>query len=298
MKEEYRNLVRKKVDGFEWLLDVSDGGIGRTLASQDTSGVGTDFAREKMFMYLMNSVIKEGMTCIDIGANIGYATLVMARNSKNPQKIYAIEPDKHNYKFLKANLKINGFEKVKMGKYIISNETGKKDFWIARHPNLNSVTKTKHSTHKETVDCITLENMCNQLGIYPNFLKMDIEGHEVDVFDGAYNFFKENDGETHILLEVHPKMYSKKNDFAKTLRNYLKIGFNISKLIGTPVSNPAPFFKKGYMPSKEVASDGWVRSLYENVDNEHAIDICTNLHEEVPGGKAVRAILVSRKGSV
>ena len=73
-------IVRTNTDGFKWIVDVADGGIGRQLYVSDTAGKEYSFAREKMFMTLLNDTIKPGMTCIDVGANIGYATLFMTRN--------------------------------------------------------------------------------------------------------------------------------------------------------------------------------------------------------------------------
>jgi len=289
-------IVKKRVDGFNWTLDTSDGGIGIVLAGSDTDGKNANFARERLFMLTLDSVVTSGMTCIDVGANIGYATMFMARNCGNPENVYAIEPDAHNASFLKLNLISNGFENCNTSDLLISDTNGERDFWIARHPNLNSVSKTKHSIRKERVRSVTLETFCKDQNIYPNFIKMDIEGHEVDVFNGAYNFFKENEGETHFLLEVHPKMYNSENDFAKTLKRYEGIGFRVKLLIATPVSNPAPFKKLGYKPVLQVPSDGWIRSIYVDVDNDEAIRICTSLHADVPGGKSVRAILVSREG--
>jgi hypothetical protein len=50
---------------------------------------------------------------------------------------------------------------------------------------------------------------------------------------------------------------------------------------------------KIYVRSEEPR---WVRSIYSDVENQHAIEISTNLHHDVYGGKAVRAILLSREG--
>ena len=47
--------------------------------------------------------------------------------------------------------------------------------------------------------------------MYPNFIKMDIEGHEVKVFEGGLDYFSKNPGKTKILLEVHPHFYSEEN---------------------------------------------------------------------------------------
>ena len=291
-------IIKKKVDGFQWTLDVEDMGIGRVLGSANTSGTGVSFAREKLFMRTMLDVLKPGMVCIDLGANIGYATMFMIRESGPTGFVYAIEPDRHNLKFLEENISLNGFEdktKVEISRCVITGHDGTSSFWLARHPNLNSVNKTKHSIKEEKLSCFSLSTFCSTRK-YPNFIKMDIEGHEVSVFEGGYEYFKNNSGETHFLLEVHAKEYNQQNDFAKILKKYEGIGFKIKKIIATPVSNPAPFRRLGYKPDLEIVSDGWVRSIYSDVENAHAIDISTNLHHDVYGGKAVRAILLSRRG--
>ena len=295
MSEALKNLVKKKVDGFNWILDVADGGIGSVLARANTTGVDSDFAREKLFMLTLNTVVEPGMVCVDVGANIGYATMMMIRNSGDVKNVHAIEPDSHNLKCLKRNLKLNNYDGCIVTKCLMSDYNGESEFWIARHPNLNSVAKTRHSTRKENIPCMTIGKYCESRRIYPNFIKMDIEGHETKVFEGAYEFFKNNQGKTSILLEVHPKMYDDGNNFAKVLKEYESIGFKITSMIATPVSNPEPLFKLGYKPDIEVPSDGWVRSIYTGIKNEDAIRLCTNLHSTVPGGKCVRSILVSRE---
>ena len=201
-------------------------------------------------------------------------------------------------KFLKRNINLNGYNKpsrVEVSRCVITDHDGDSSFWIARQPNLNSVNKTKHSIREEKIPCFTLNTFCSARK-YPNFIKMDIEGHEVSVFEEGYQYFKNNEGETHFLLEVHAKEYNKQNDFARILKKYEGIGFKIKKIIATPVSNPAPFRRLGYKPDLEKISDGWVRSIYSDVENQHAIEISTNLHHDVYGGKAVRAILLSREG--
>ena len=45
--------------------------------------------------------------------------------------------------------------------------------------------------------------------------KMDIEGHEVKVFEGGLDYFSKNSGNTKFLLEVHPHFYDGENDFEK-----------------------------------------------------------------------------------
>ena len=148
-----------EVDGFKWHLNINDGGIGRQLASSNTTGKNFNFSREKFFMNLMDITIKPGMTCIDLGANIGYATMFMLRNSGETGMVYAIEPDSHNLKYLKTNIELNGYD-CEQTKCLISDKDGQSDFWIASQPNLNSVKKTKHSVRKEVIDCFSLNTFC------------------------------------------------------------------------------------------------------------------------------------------
>ena len=294
-------VVKKKVDGFSWYLDVSDGGIGRTLYHSNTTGEGFSFSRECAFMHILNETIKPGMTCIDLGANIGYATMIMLRNVGPTGFVYALEPDNHNLKFLTININQNGFfdpNLCEITRCLITDQDGESPFWIAKHPNLNSVRKTKHSIRQENIPCFKLGTFCSSRK-YPNFIKMDIEGHEVSVFESGYQYFKENDGETHILLEIHPHFYNDDNDFAAILKKYFEIGFHCSYAISTPIPEPKVFLEKGYKPEKVVSTDGFLRGIYRNIDNDDIIDIaCKENVESWQGGvskKIARSIMLSRE---
>jgi len=293
-------IYRKAVDGFKWILDVNDGGIGRSLFGSKTDGVGFSFSRECAFMHILNQTVRKGMVCVDLGANIGYATMIMLRNSEKDGFVYAIEPDQHNLKFLKANINENKFldeSRLEIAQCLISNHTGVSSFWLSDKPNLNSVKKTKHSVKEEHIPCYTIEDFCATRR-YPNFIKMDIEGHEVSVFEGGYEYFKKNNGETHILLEVHPSYYNEDNNFAQILEKYFDIGFKCSYVVATPVPNPALFVEMGYKPEHTVKSDGFIRGVYKDIKNKDAIQItCKENLEPWNGGytkKIARSMMISR----
>ena len=293
-------IIKHQVDGFNWILDVSDNGIGRTIGASDTSGKDFSYSRECAFMEIMNKTIKKGMTCIDLGANIGYATMIMLRNSGETGYVYAIEPDEHNMKYLSLNINENGYydkSKCEITRYIVSDYDGKSSFWLANQPNLNSVSKTRHSIKEQTMECLTLGTFCKDRR-YPNFIKMDIEGHEVSVFKGGYDYFKENRGETHILLEIHPSEYTENNDFSKILKKYFDIGFKTSYIISTPRPQPQLFSELGYEPDRVVNTDGFSRGLYMGIKNEDAIKITCRENLEPWGNgytkKIARSMMISR----
>tara|TARA_R100001129_G_scaffold139130_1_gene100423 strand:+ start:524 stop:1411 length:888 start_codon:yes stop_codon:yes gene_type:complete len=293
-------MYRKQVDGFKWILNISDSGIGRTLYTSNTPGKNFSYARESAFMQVMNDTIQQGMVCIDLGANIGYATMFMLRNSGKSGYVYAIEPDEHNLKYLKLNINENGFydnSRCEITRCLISNHDGKSSFWLAKQPNLNSINKTRHSIKEQTIDCLTLETFCKNRR-YPNFIKMDIEGHEVSVFKSGYEYFKQNRGETHILLEIHPSEYTEGNNFSEILQKYFDIGFKTSYVIATPRPQPQLFSELGYSPDRVVNTDGFSRGLYTDVKNEDTLKIACRENLEPWGNgytkKIARSMMISR----
>ena len=130
---------------------------------------------------------------------------------------------------------------------------------------------------------------------YPNFIKMDIEGHEVKVFEGALDYFTKNDGNTKILLEVHPHFYDAENDFEKILKEYFKIGFASKYVVSTPNARPLKFRDAGYEPLIEIPTDGFIRGLYGPISNEHLLEFACRENIEGSSKKIVRSFMLERK---
>ena len=280
-------IVTKNVDKFLMHLDLDDGGISRVLYS-----VGQ---RELAFMTLLKETIQPGMVCVDLGANIGYTTLFMLDQVGAEGYVYAIEPDLHNIMLLMKNSAANNFnDRLEIRRCAISDTDGKIDFWIAKHPNLNSVKKTKHSIRKEEVDCYSLTSYLQDRR-YPNFIKMDVEGHEVKIFEGALEYFTKNEGNTNFLVEVHPHFYDEQNDFAKILKEFFKIGFNTKYVVTTPIPQPALFKEAGYEPTRVFPTDGFHRGLYEGVSNDHLLEFACKENIEGSSKKIVRSFMLTRE---
>lgn len=252
-----------------------------------------DGYHEPAFMWLLRKEAK-GELALDIGANIGYSTLSLCKNMK---KVIAIEPDDRSRKLLKKNIKLNKFEeKVKIYDFAVSDEKGEKIFYLSKHPNLSAFNKNKkYWTKKKKVKTIRIDD----LNIIPNFIKMDLEGHEVKVINGAINSLKKTDF-CRILLEVHPQFYNKERNFADILKKLIKIGYKIKYLISAAVSCPDEFKKKGYVPFKEVKAAGFKRGIYKNIKTEDAINFSTKIYNQIVDNngkiskKIVRAIMLEK----
>jgi len=210
-------------------------------------------------------------------------------------KVYAIEPDPWNVELLTENINQNNFaERTEICPIAISNTSGDIEFWQSTKSNLSSVQKTKHSTRSITVGCESLNTFLENRQ-YPNLIKMDIEGHEVNVFEGGLDYFSSNKGKTKILLEVHPHFYNKENDFEKILKEYFKLGFTTKYVVTTPIPSPKKFVDAGYTRVGDIQTDGFHRGIYGHISNDHLLEFACRENIEGSSKKIVRSFMIERQ---
>ncbi len=281
-----REKVIATVDDFKIVLNMKDRGISQALYYEG--------GREKAFMSLLRRTITEGMVCLDIGANIGYTTLNMIRCAGTSGIVYAVEPDPHNLELLRANISLNGYNnRCEIIEGIVSDTSGERDFWLADKPNINSVEKTKNSIRKISVHSYDFPALMTGRKP-PEFIKMDVEGHEVKIFESALNHFQTEKGPVNILFEVHPSQYGLENDFAAILQKYFQNGFYTRYVISTPFARPRLFQEAGYAPVEVFETDGFQRGVYEGIKEEDVLKFSCQENTDGVYNKIVRALLLSR----
>ena len=140
-------------------------------------------------MEAQDSKIKNSNVCIDIGANIGITTIWMAKNSN---KVYSFEPEQNNIKRFQDNLEANNISNVTLIQKAVSDKKGKLELNILEshgHHSLGKVTTSK-IIGSQPVEVVTLNEFCNENNIdIVDFLKVDVEGFEIEVFEGAKELF-------------------------------------------------------------------------------------------------------------
>src|SRR5262249_28168326 len=81
----------------------------KLAASQHTSHAHINGTYEREVQVAIDSMLRPGDVCYDLGASIGYMTLLMARKAKH---VYSFEPAPHAANEMKAHLAANGFQNV------------------------------------------------------------------------------------------------------------------------------------------------------------------------------------------
>lgn len=141
---------------------------------------------------LVERLVRPGDTIVDVGANIGLFSLAAARKMNQQGHIYAFEPLPATADFARKNVDLNGFSSfVTVTQVAVSNKPGEAELYLgpcSGHHSLYPLT-TIERENKVVVPVVTLDQTLSEIPSI-NLLKIDVEGAELDVLDGAANAVK------------------------------------------------------------------------------------------------------------
>jgi FkbM family methyltransferase len=150
---------------------------------------------------LFRKSLRPGMNVLDIGANIGYYTLMSARVGA---RVHAFEADARNLRYLFRNLHTNGLTKnVTIVKKAISDAVGT-DYFYEHESVLEGSLYGSLATGKATsVECTTVDEYVGS-DLHVDLIKMDIEGAELRALRGMERFISRSKTHLEMFLECYP----------------------------------------------------------------------------------------------
>lgn len=128
--------------------------------------------------------IENGDVCLDIGACLGDTALYM--NKHGASQVYSFEIDRNNIECMKKTFSKLAINTIKIIQNAISNN--KSIFYYTPAPNnigAGKISEEKKNNDSYQVKCTTIDQICKDMHIQPDFIKMDIEGAELDAIEGA-----------------------------------------------------------------------------------------------------------------
>lgn len=163
--------------------------------------IGDDF--EPDMVALFASLIDRDMTIVDVGANIGCTALLFSDLGKT---VHAFEPSRTTYQFLSTNLKSNGKGNVEAYNLGLGERDEKFQLSFAPENRSGGFISNKTSATQghvtEDVEIVSGDRFFSEQNIGPvDFIKIDVEGFELDVIAGL----KEQIGQHHpvVCLELN-----------------------------------------------------------------------------------------------
>ena len=268
----------KDLNDFKIFVNKNDRGISRVIRKFNFK---TRWPREPEFMHLFHEKIKTDSSVIDLGANIGYLTLYFKKVLNVKNKILAIEPEITNFKFLKENIKLNNLENEVICKNLaIADENIDKYLQVSNHSNLHKITNEITSNK---IKCKTLSTILKEENFVPDFIKMDVEGAEIEVVKGFREYLKKTKHKISILFEVHPNEYTDIRSFNEELEFLFTNGFTTEYLITAGSKFPNYFRDKGYKSEIYFESGKFKRYIISNVTNDDLLESLNNkvYHREI-----------------
>lgn len=205
----------------------------------------TEFAKKE---------IKKGDVVLDLGANVGYYSLIFAKLVGENGKVFAFEPDPTNFALLKKNVETNGYKNVTLVQKAVSNKTGKIRLYLAEDNKVDQRIYNSHDGRKSIeIEAIRLDEYFKNYNGKIDFIKMDIQGAEGGAIQGMFNLLKKNN--VKIITEFWPIGLKRFGiDPEEYLKLLIELGFklyeiNEQKKKIEPVNIPK--LLETYTPEKE-----------------------------------------------
>lgn len=126
--------------------------------------------------------ISKGGVVFDIGANVGYYSLLAAVLVGDEGKVYAFEPLPRNIYFLRRHVELNHLDNIDIIEAAVSDHTGAASF------DLGASSAMGHLSDKGEIEVhlVSLDELLRSGALQPpDYMKIDVEGAEFEVFNGA-----------------------------------------------------------------------------------------------------------------
>jgi len=139
-----------------------------------------------------------GGTVLDLGANVGFYTLLAAEVVGPSGHVHAFEPVPRNLQYLRRHIALNGLKNVSVIEAAVSDASGSRRFQFhssAAMGHLSDDGQTEVST-------VALDEFVfGSAAVAPNSIKIDVEGAEFSVLQGAREVLSQH--RPALLLATH-----------------------------------------------------------------------------------------------
>ena len=175
-----------KMNGHKFLMNEGDASMRAIL--RDYEIIAKKSVWEPETTKLVEKYVHPGDVCLDVGASVGYFTLLMSRQGG---KVLAFEPTTNQIPYLRSNIKKNGYSA--------------KVFHMGAWDRPEVIEMPVHAPIKYKVECDALDNVLEKEGIDEvDFIKIDVDGVEPRVLRGLIRTI-ERSPNLKMVIEFYPE---------------------------------------------------------------------------------------------
>lgn len=176
----------------------------------------------------LKSLLHPGDGVIDIGANIGYVTMLLTRMTAPGGKALSVEPVPATFNFLSHNCASLGLNAIPVHA-AVSDKPGLGYMEMGQYPDGSEnpyeahLVQVSEEPFAAPVDIVTLDMLAEDYAFAPRFIKIDVEGHEYHVLKGGEKTLRRY--YPHLLIEMNDDMQDRKTESGKAFEFLAAMGY-------------------------------------------------------------------------
>jgi FkbM family methyltransferase len=138
---------------------------------------------EREHQQLLARLIGRGDVFFDVGAHVGFYSLMASRRVGSAGRVVAFEPNPRNLGYLRRHVELNKATNIE----IVAAAVSSRDGWVGfEAPGDSSMGQVRDGAGT-SVRSVSLDTWAADHDVLPTVLKIDVEGHEPPVLQGAAN---------------------------------------------------------------------------------------------------------------
>ena len=195
----YRIFIRLLIPKQYIIVEANDCQLGMilggdrgfdSLASGLIFGRGYEIQNTELFKYF----VKKDMVVVDVGAHIGYYTILASKLVGNSGQVLAFEPEPRNLVDLGTNIELNRCSNVRVVGKAVSDKNGMAKLYVTANASGEcGLIEIKHRSRTTVdVETVTLDSIIGDIPV--DIIKIDVEGGEMGVLLSAKNLLSVNQG--------------------------------------------------------------------------------------------------------
>jgi FkbM family methyltransferase len=161
---------------------------------------------EPALQYLIDRCLNPGEAFYDVGANVGFLSVLAARRVGPQGQVHCFEPLPANADQIRHNAQLGGLRQVSVHQIALANSQGMAKFRVSTVPTFGALEGSPMAVDQQVstieVPVSTLDHVVKHLRLpKPAMVKIDIEGSEADFLTGAEETIREH--RPILLIELH-----------------------------------------------------------------------------------------------
>jgi FkbM family methyltransferase len=223
-KQEVRRIARRRMArgtfslNGDRVLTTNPDGLAMYVNAADTSLTPSILTRrmyEPGTTRLVRRLVRPGHRVLDVGANIGWHTLISGERVGPSGHVRSFEPNPHTFEFLHSNIFINGlWDRCTAVQSALGPADGEAVLRIPgtytgganlREKDAGALNWMAQTDQEVAVKVMKLDDALSD-NLHYDLFKIDVEGYEAEVFAGAEQFFGANP-DLKVIMEFTPSQH-------------------------------------------------------------------------------------------